>query len=228
VHPKLDRDLGTRHRAAIGLTEESDAVAVVVSEERGEISLSLQGRLYRGLSTDDLRTRLQALILKTRSRRSRTAETADEQIMLDSGDSLEDYFLWLKNGGAETLDSFGAESYAQLATHYREFFERTLYWHAWEQYILVHAGLNFNIPDPLSDHHAMLWTRETEVDAGWLGERIVVHGHTPMPKDEILRQRGQNINIDGGCVYPYRLGMGWLTALELNSMTFYTVENVDM
>jgi serine/threonine protein phosphatase 1 len=151
-----------------------------------------------------------------------------EQIMLDSGDSLEDYFLWLKNGGAETLDSFGAESYAQLATHYREFFERTLYWHAWEQYILVHAGLNFNIPDPLSDHHAMLWTRETEVDAGWLGERIVVHGHTPMPKDEILRQRGQNINIDGGCVYPYRLGMGWLTALELNSMTFYTVENVDM
>jgi serine/threonine protein phosphatase 1 len=151
-----------------------------------------------------------------------------EQIMLDSGDSLEDYFLWLKNGGAETLDSFGAESYAQLATHYMEFFERTLYWHAWEQYILVHAGLNFNIPDPLSDHHAMLWTRETEVDAGWLGERIVVHGHTPMPKDEILRQRGQNINIDGGCVYPYRLGMGWLTALELNSMTFYTVENVDM
>jgi diadenylate cyclase len=79
VHPKLDRDLGTRHRAAIGLTEESDAVAVVVSEERGEISLSLQGRLYRGLSTDDLRTRLQALILKTRSRRSRTAETAEDR-----------------------------------------------------------------------------------------------------------------------------------------------------
>ena len=67
VHPKLDRDLGTRHRAAIGLTEESDAVAVVVSEERGEISLSLQGRLYRGLSPDELRTRLQVLIAHERA-----------------------------------------------------------------------------------------------------------------------------------------------------------------
>jgi diadenylate cyclase len=66
VSPKLDRDLGTRHRAAIGLTEESDAVAIVISEERGEISLSLQGRIERRLSTDDLRARLQVLILQKR------------------------------------------------------------------------------------------------------------------------------------------------------------------
>jgi diadenylate cyclase len=70
VHPKLDRDLGTRHRAAIGLTEESDAVAVVVSEERGEISLSLQGRLYRGLSPDELRTRLNVLVAHEREPRA--------------------------------------------------------------------------------------------------------------------------------------------------------------
>ncbi len=66
VNPKLDRDLGTRHRAAIGLTEECDAVAVVVSEERGEISLSVRGRIERRLSTDELRARLQDLILQKR------------------------------------------------------------------------------------------------------------------------------------------------------------------
>jgi diadenylate cyclase len=64
VNPKLDRDLGTRHRAAIGLTEECDAVAVVISEERGEISLSVRGRIERRLSTEDLRARLQILVLQ--------------------------------------------------------------------------------------------------------------------------------------------------------------------
>jgi diadenylate cyclase len=75
VNPKLDRDLGTRHRAAIGLTEETDAVAIVVSEERGELSLSLQGRIERRLSVDDLRARLQTLILQRRpSSEAATAE----------------------------------------------------------------------------------------------------------------------------------------------------------
>ena len=66
VRPGLDRDLGTRHRAAIGLTEESDALAIVVSEERGEISLAVRGGIHRRLSTEDLRVRLQAAILKRR------------------------------------------------------------------------------------------------------------------------------------------------------------------
>jgi diadenylate cyclase len=74
VNPKLDRDLGTRHRAAIGLTEESDAIAVVVSEERGEISLVLRGRIERALTSDALRNRLQELLLHWR--RTRTEPVA--------------------------------------------------------------------------------------------------------------------------------------------------------
>ena len=62
VNPRVSRDLGTRHRAAIGLTEENDAVAIVVSEETGIISLAMGGDLERGLSADALRVRLRALL----------------------------------------------------------------------------------------------------------------------------------------------------------------------
>jgi len=62
VNPAVSRDLGTRHRAALGLTEENDAIAIVVSEESGGISLALGGTLERGLSPDALRERLKALL----------------------------------------------------------------------------------------------------------------------------------------------------------------------
>jgi diadenylate cyclase len=64
INPKLSKELGSRHRAAIGLTEENDAVAVVVSEETGAMSVVADGRIERGLSADGLRTRLRALVLK--------------------------------------------------------------------------------------------------------------------------------------------------------------------
>ncbi len=62
VNPRVSRDLGTRHRAALGLTEENDAVAIVVSEETGNISLVMGGDLERGLTAETLRARLQSLL----------------------------------------------------------------------------------------------------------------------------------------------------------------------
>jgi diadenylate cyclase len=62
VNPKVSRELGTRHRAAIGLTEENDAAAIVVSEETGLISLALDGGLERGLTQDALRIKLRTLL----------------------------------------------------------------------------------------------------------------------------------------------------------------------
>ena len=54
-NPELSRSLGTRHRAAVGLTEESDAVCVVISEETGSISVSVYGKLTRDLDEEGLR-----------------------------------------------------------------------------------------------------------------------------------------------------------------------------
>ena len=74
INPKLSKELGSRHRAAIGLTEENDAVAVVVSEETGAMSVVADGRIERGLSADGLRTRLRSLVLKP-VLRARQAQT---------------------------------------------------------------------------------------------------------------------------------------------------------
>jgi diadenylate cyclase len=67
VNPRLSRELGTRHRAAIGLTEENDAVAIVISEETGIISIALEGRIERDFSPEALRVRLRELILQRRT-----------------------------------------------------------------------------------------------------------------------------------------------------------------
>src|SRR5438477_4719099 len=58
VKPRLSKELGTRHRAAIGVTEETDAVAIVVSEETGAISFAHDGEIVRFLDPDTLRVRL--------------------------------------------------------------------------------------------------------------------------------------------------------------------------
>jgi diadenylate cyclase len=61
VDSNLIRSLGTRHRAAVGLTEETDAVAIVVSEEHGKISLVVGGKVIQDLDGPQLRSTLQSL-----------------------------------------------------------------------------------------------------------------------------------------------------------------------
>src|SRR6266700_5346812 len=58
MNPVLSTQLGTRHRAGIGITEETDAIAVIVSEETGAISLAIGGKIERDLTVEQLRERL--------------------------------------------------------------------------------------------------------------------------------------------------------------------------
>ena len=63
TNPTVSKTLGTRHRAAIGLTEETDAVAIVVSEEDGMVSLVREGKITRDVDAGTLRTTLQRLLV---------------------------------------------------------------------------------------------------------------------------------------------------------------------
>ena len=62
MNPVLSTQLGTRHRAGIGITEETDAVAVIISEETGTISMAVAGTIERELTVERLRERLSALL----------------------------------------------------------------------------------------------------------------------------------------------------------------------
>ena len=171
------------------------------------------------------------LKLKFSGYQIRTLMGNHEAMMLDALEDTESLLHWRLNGGNQTLASFGVTTLQDIAPSYWLFLQNLEYYITLDDYILVHAGLNFNAPNPFADIDSMLWIRNFTVDNELLGKRKLVHGHTPTPAVDIaqnIKSKPQVINIDGGCVYLKRMpGLGFLTALNLDTLEFHTVRNQD-
>jgi serine/threonine protein phosphatase 1 len=150
-----------------------------------------------------------------------------EEMMFVSETGFYPFSTWIGNGGDATLENFDVDFFNEMPKPYKDFFQACLYYFETEKYIFVHAGLNFNNDNIFEDKEAMLWIRGFEAQQEKLGNKIMVHGHTPKPLQNILNQQGNCINIDGGCVFieEKQTGLGNLVAIILETMEYVWVEN---
>jgi serine/threonine protein phosphatase 1 len=138
---------------------------------------------------------------------------------------------WMMYGGAETLQSFNAYSVSAIPEMYIEWIESLRFYLKWENFLIVHAGFNFEIDDIFSDTHSMMWIREYKIDPVKLGGRKIIHGHVPVTLDfinqSIYSTSFQFIDLDNGVYLTDKPGFGNLLALELNTMELLVQPNRD-
>ena len=120
----------------------------------------------------------------------------------------------------------------RILPQYLPFLENLCYYFELEDYYLVHAGFDFEAPDPFSETEKMLWVRHFEVDTSIVGEKRVIHGHVPEYLQFIQEEIDYgcpSICIDNGCVYKKRrkAGLGQLLALNLDTLEIILQENIE-
>ena len=140
---------------------------------------------------------------------------------------------WKQFGGRETMQSFGLSDLNDMPQKYIDWMDRQPSFIDLERYILVHAGLDYSLSNPLDDEYSMLWLRDFDPLPEKIGGKILVHGHVPISLEEIFMMRdkpGQfgHIDLDNGVYMQGRKGYGNLVALELESMEIYSQYNIDM
>ena len=160
-----------------------------------------------------------------------------EQMLLDAlfiGDN-QDLDNWVNNGGKETLQSFDFKNAKIIPPQYVAFFEALPFYIETEDLILVHAGLNFKVKNPLKDLESMLWIRNwySLIDTEWLNNRTIIHGHTPITIEKIeflfeKREKLGAVNLDGSAVFSLKGRHDCaLCCLDWTNKKLYFQETID-
>lgn len=139
---------------------------------------------------------------------------------------------WFKFGGKETMESFMVSDVHDVPQKYIDWMRKLDYYYILDSYILVHAGMNFGLNNPLEDTQSMLWIKDYKVDRAKTGNRKLVHGHVPVSLDFIDLLKTSDsfdfIDLDNGIYMTGKEGFGNLVALELNSMELKVQNNIDV
>jgi len=142
------------------------------------------------------------------------------------------YKAWMDIGGKATLASFGTSHVGEIPPDYIEWMRALPHYMELEQFVLVHAGLNFRKEDPFEDKRSMLWLRDYEIIPEKIGGRRIIHGHVPVNMELIhmtVRNRGcKFIDLDNGPYLAGKDGYGNLVALELTGMEMAIQYNMDV
>ena len=140
--------------------------------------------------------------------------------------------VWMDIGGKTTLESFEAENIRKVPEEYIEWMRDLKHFVLLDDFVLVHAGLNFKNEDPFEDKRAMLWLRDYQIQPERIGRRKIIHGHVPVNMELIVLSVKNKIykfiDLDNGPYITGKDGYGNLVALELGAMEMVIQNNLDL
>jgi serine/threonine protein phosphatase 1 len=138
---------------------------------------------------------------------------------------------WFRIGGKECLKSFNVNSVKEIPVEYIEWLQGLEYYARLDEFVLVHAGLNFKHSDPYKDKHSMMWIRDYPIQPWKIQNRKIIHGHVPVTLElinlSIKTESYQFIDLDNGTYMTDMAGYGNLVSLELNEMKMVIQDNRD-
>jgi len=207
MNPVLSTQMGTRHRAGIGITEETDAIAVIVSEETGAISLAVAGNIERSLTVEQLRKRLGELL-------RRYLSAADVQAhdllglnpdLLPNGkcdvNSIGPFSLNLLDGSNRDYPDGDADTRARVREHHLRYTQSLLYFVANDDDVPAHIRDELQRWGVCADEFADLdgWPHQLYVRDGrrMLGEHVLTEADLldARPQFDEVARGSYNIDI---------------------------------